>query len=119
LKPYSFGIKVPNIFTFSQPLTNPLKVGKTYILSFKVKGAPLNDGRANLVYSGYKKLGSGNITSKGDRGDVKRDTQEVRESKVERAKYSGGANWVDVTKEFTVKFDKKELADVKIRNLND
>jgi len=105
-------IKIPNIFTFSQPLTNPLKVGKTYILSFKVKGAQINNGRANLLYSGLKKLGTGEIISKGERGDVKRDIREARESKVESATYSGGSNWVDVKKEFTVKFDEKDLADV-------
>jgi hypothetical protein len=105
-------IKVPNIFTFSQQLTNPLKVGKTYILSFKVKGAQLNNGRANLLYSGYKKLGTGEIISKGERGDVKRDLRQLREQKAESATYSGGSNWVDVKKEFTVKFDEKELADI-------
>jgi hypothetical protein len=105
-------IKIPNIFTFSQPLTNPLKVGKTYILSFKVKGAQINNGRANLLYSGIKKLGTGEIISKGERGDVKRDIREARENKVESATYSGGSNWVDVKKEFTVKFDNKDLADV-------
>ena len=105
-------IKLPNVFTFSQPLTNPLKVGKTYILSFKVKGAQINNGRANLLYSGLKKLGTGEIISKGERGDVKRDIREARENKVESATYSGGSNWVDVKKEFTVKFDEKELADI-------
>jgi len=105
-------IKVPNIFTFSQQLTNPLKVGKTYILSFKVKGAQLNNGRANLLYGGFKQLGTGEIISKGDRGDVKRDNRQVRENQIESAPFSGGANWVDVKKEFTVKFDNKDLADI-------
>lgn len=104
-------IKSPNVFTFSQEL-KPLKVGKTYILSFKVKGAQINNGRANLLYEGYKRLGSGDVISKGDRGDVKRDIREVREYKVEGATYSGGSNWVDVKKEFTVKFENKDLADI-------
>lgn len=105
-------IKVPNIFTFSQQLTNPLKVGKTYVLSFKVKGAQINNGRANLVYSGLKKIGTGEVISKDERGAVKRDLKEVRENMVETATYTGGSNWVDVKKEFTVKFDDKELADI-------
>jgi hypothetical protein len=105
-------IKTPNVFTFSQELTKPLKVGKTYILSFKVKGASINDGRVSLVYLGAKKVGTGEIISKGDRGDVKRDLREVRESKSETATYSGGSKWVDVKKEFTVKFDEKELAEL-------
>ena len=105
-------IKVPNIFTFSQQLTNPLKVGKTYVLSFKVKGTQINNGRANLVYSGLKKVGTGEVISKDERGAVKRDLKEIRENKVETATYTGGSNWVDVKKEFTVKFDEKELADI-------
>jgi hypothetical protein len=105
-------IKLPNVFTFSQQLTNPLKVGKTYILSFKVKGAQINNGRTNLLYSGYKKLGTGEVVSKGERGVVNRDIRELRENKIESVTYSGGSNWVDVKKEFTVKFDNKDLADV-------
>jgi hypothetical protein len=40
---------------------------------------------------------------------VKKDTRVVSENKVESASYTGGSNWVDVKKEFTVKFDEKEL----------
>jgi hypothetical protein len=105
-------IKLPNVFTFSQPLSNSLKVGRTYVLSFKVKGAQVNIGRVILVYGGSKKLGTGEIISKGERGDVKRDLSTVRENKVEGLNFSGGSNWVEVKKEFTVKFDTKELADV-------
>ena len=105
-------IRTPNIFTFSQSVSKPLKVGRTYVLSFKVKGAQVNSGRANLVYGVSKKLGTGEIISKGDRGDVKRDLSTVRENKVEGLNFSGGSNWVEVKKEFTVKFDNKELADV-------
>ena len=105
-------IKTPNVFTFSQSLTNPLKVGKTYVLSFKVKGAQIINGRASLTYRGYKNLGTGEVISKDERGAVKRDLKEIRENKVEAATYTGGSNWVDVKKEFTVKFDEKELADI-------
>jgi hypothetical protein len=105
-------IKTPSVFTFSQAIRNPLKVGKTYVLSFKVKGTQINNGRANLVYNGLKNLGTGEVVSRGERGDVKRDIKEIRESNVESATYTGGPNWVDVKKEFTVKFDEKELADI-------
>ena len=105
-------IRTPNVFTFSQSVSKPLKVGKTYVLSFKVKGAQVNSGRANLVYEARKKLGTGEIISKGDRGDVKQDLSTVREAKAEGLNFSGGSNWVEVKKEFTVKFDNKELAEV-------
>ena len=82
------------------------------MLSFKVKGAQVNSGRANLVYGVRKTLGTGEIISKGDRGDVKRDLSKVSEGKAEGLNFSGGSNWVEVKKEFTVKFDNKELADV-------
>jgi hypothetical protein len=105
-------IQAPNMFTFSQSVSKPLKVGRTYVLSLKVKGAQVNSGRVNLVYGVRKKLGTGEIISKGDRGDVKRDLSTVRESKSEGLNFSAGSNWVEVKKEFTVKFDNKELADV-------
>ena len=105
-------IQSPNIFTFSQGLSKPLKVGKTYVLSLKVKGAQVNSGRVNLVYGAEKNVGTGEIISKGDRGDVKRDLKRIREHKVESLNFSGGSNWVEVKKEFTVKFDNKDLADI-------
>jgi hypothetical protein len=105
-------IKTPNVFTISQKLKNPLKVGKTYVLSFKVKGAQFNNASANLNYLGVKKVGTGKIISKGERGDAKKDNQQMRENKVESALYSASPTWLDVKKEFTVKFDKEELADV-------
>ena len=57
-------------------------------------------------------MGTGEIISKGDRGDVKRDLSTVSENNAEGLNFSGGSNWVEVKKEFTVKFDNKELADV-------
>lgn len=105
-------IKPANIFTFSQGLSKPLKVGKTYVLSLKVKGAQVNSGRVNLVYGVNKRMGTGEIISKGERGDVKKDLSWAREHKVESLNFSGGSNWVEVKKEFTVKFDNKDLADI-------
>jgi hypothetical protein len=105
-------IKSPNTFTLFQQLTKPLKVGKTYILSFKVKGSQIKNGQANIVYKGSKNLGTGDVISKDERDAVKRDNRLVSEDKVESASYTGGSNWVDVKKEFTVKFDEKDLETV-------
>ena len=105
-------INTPNIFTFMQKIETPLKVGKTYVLSFKVKGAQITNGRANLFYQGFKQIGTGNVISRGDRGDVKVDGRAVGENIVESATYTGGPNWIEVKKEFTIKFNNKELADV-------
>lgn len=105
-------IRSPDIFTFFQKLSKPLKVGKTYVLSFKVKGAQVNSGNVNLFYEVRKRGGTGEIISKGERGDVKRDITKMRENKAVRLSFSGGSNWVEVKKEFTIKFDNKGLADV-------
>jgi hypothetical protein len=105
-------IRSPNIFRFYQDLTTQLKVGKTYILSFKVKGANMTNGIASVIYGAGKALGSGEIISRGDRGDVKRDIRNVNETKSETVTYTGGSKWVEVKKEFTVKFDNKDMSDV-------
>jgi hypothetical protein len=105
-------IRSPNIFRFYQDLTTQLKVGKTYILSFKVKGANMTNGIASVIYGAGKALGSGEIISRGDRGDVKRDIRNVNETKSETVTYAGGSKWVEVKKEFTVKFDNKDMSDV-------
>lgn len=105
-------IKTPNVFLMWQMLSKPLKVGKTYILSFKSKGTQISNGQANIVYGVRKTVGTGEIISRGDRGDVKRDLGQIDEYKFEKANFSGGSNWVDVKKEFTVKFDNKQLSDI-------
>jgi len=104
-------IRTPNIFTFSQPLTTALKVGKTYVLSFKVKGAQIIKGSATVFYQGQKVTGTGEVT-RGDRGEVKKNISAVNENKNESVSFTGTPNWVEVKKEFTVKFDNKGLQDV-------
>lgn len=104
-------IQTPNVFRIIQRIEPPLSVGKTYVLSFKVKGAQITNGAASLSYRGTKTIGTGAVT-RGDRGDAKIDSREVWDVQVERATYTGGPNWVEVKKEFTVKFDNKELSDL-------
>ena len=108
-----FLIKSPNVFTFTQKLTTPFKVNKTYVLSFKVKGAQINNARATIVYTGFLKLGSGAVVSSGSRGGVAKDLSDINEDHAESVTYTGGSNWVEVKKEFTVKLDAKELEGVR------
>jgi len=105
-------IKSPNFFSVKQDITKPLKVGKTYILTLKVKGSQVSNGRATILFRGLKKVGTGAIISKDDRGAVKRDYKEIREAISEHAPFAGGSNWTEVKKEFTVKFEAKDLADI-------
>ena len=105
-------IKAPNVFTFSQRLTTPFKVNKTYVLSFKVKGAQINNARAIIVYTGSIKIGNGAVASSGSRGGMTRDMRDFNESHAESVTYTGGSDWVEVKKEFTVKLIAKELEGV-------
>lgn len=102
----------PNIFTISQKITTPLKIGKTYVLSLKVKGAQIINGRAILNYDAEKKLGANTIVSRGDRGAVQIQQNKVGDKNFVSISFTGGQNWVEVKKEFTVSFNKKELSDV-------
>ena len=103
-------IFTPNRFIVSQVLPQPLKVGKTYILTFKVRGAQVSDGVAELTFSGYKKLGEDKLV-RGERGAVSKQLNDLKESKFESTTFSAGANWSEVKKEFAIKFENKELND--------
>lgn len=106
-------ILTPNVYSFDQGLNKPLKVGKTYVFSFKVKGAQLSNGLVNIVYRGSKKTGTDEVISRDERGGVKIVKGSIiDEDKLETTNFSAGSNWVEVKKEFTVKFDKKDLADL-------
>jgi hypothetical protein len=47
---------------------------------------------------------------RGARGPVKKQLNEARETKTDPATFSVGANWNDFKKDFTIKFDNKDLA---------
>ena len=98
----------PNYFEVSQTLGNPLQVGKTYILTFKARGSQVSAAKATLQFSGLKQLAEATVV-RGDRGAVKKQLNEVKETKKLPETFSPGANWSEVRKEFAVKFDNKDL----------
>lgn len=102
-------ILTPNIFELSQSISAPLKVGKTYTLAFKSRGTQVSNASATLQYRGVMKLGE-DIIVKGDRGAVKKQLNQAEETKLDTAPFSAGTNWNEFKKDFTVKFDKKELS---------
>lgn len=100
-----------NFFLISQAGSSQLKTGKTYILTFKVKGAKVTDGVLSIDYIGYKKLSDEKI-ERIDRGAVKITKNEARQLKVETVPFNPGPQWSEVKKEFTPKFEDKDLADL-------
>jgi hypothetical protein len=98
----------PNAFEVTQTLNTPLQVGKTYILTFKTRGAQVNAATATLQFRGLKQLGEDRIV-RGDRGAVKKELNKAEETKRLPETFSPGANWSEVRKEYAIKFDNRDL----------
>lgn len=88
-----------------------MKVGSNYTLTFKVKGK-FSDGQAFIGWTGFKKLSEARVTQ-GDRGSANVQVNEAREEQGEAIKFSGGAAWVEVRKDFKVFLRNKDLQDLK------
>ena len=100
-----------NFFSMTQEGRSPLNTGKTYVFSMKVKGNKVNDASALIYYRGNKKLSEEKI-ERGDRGSAKETRNEAQQAKVESVPFSPGSQWSEVRKEFTVKFENKDLTDL-------
>ncbi|MEI6493513.1 MAG: VCBS repeat-containing protein [Verrucomicrobiota bacterium] len=100
-----------NLFSTTQTGRSPLKTGKTYVFTMKVKGSKVNSADVEIVYTGYKKLSEEKI-ERGDRGSASVKKNEARQEKRELIPFSAGPAWAEVRKEFTVKFENKDLADL-------
>ena len=113
IKPENSILGPANFFTLTQPTEGrpPLKTGKTYVFSMKVKGNKVNDAAAIISYGGYKKLSEDKIEHD-DRGGAKVTRNDARESKMETIPFSAGPQWAEVRKEFAVKFANKDLSDL-------
>lgn len=100
-----------NFFQMLQSGRSPLKTKTTYIFSMKVKGAKASEAGVSIDYYGQKKLSEDKI-ERGDRGAaiVKKNIAEERKN--ELIKFGVGPQWTEVKKEFTVKFDDKNLTDL-------
>lgn len=100
-----------NFFQMVQTGRTPLKTKQTYVFSMKVKGAKVLDAAVRIEYSAQKKLSEDKI-ERGDRGSATIKKNEAEEKNSELFKLNPGAQWTEVRKEFTVKFDNKDLADL-------
>ncbi len=84
------------------------EIGKTYTVSFQVKGAKVRNGKVNMGYSGYKKLGESRI-ERGERGAARVINDHIYGRQDLTFDFRPGATWATVSKEITIKFDNQEL----------
>ncbi|MEI8311295.1 MAG: VCBS repeat-containing protein [Verrucomicrobiota bacterium] len=99
-----------SFFNIMQSGRSQLKTGKTYIFTAKVKGSKVSEASVNIHYSGYKKLSEEKI-ERLERG-VKVMKNEAQQWKIETVPFNPGPQWSEVKKEFTPKFEDKDLADL-------
>ena len=93
-----------NLFILRQSSLN-LQIGKTYVLSFDVKGSRVANSRVVFGFRGLKRLGEDRIT-RGARGAVEKDRNVISETVIESFNYTVGGGWTTVTKEFRIAFPK-------------
>ncbi|MEO8206365.1 MAG: VCBS repeat-containing protein [Chthoniobacterales bacterium] len=89
------------------------KVGSTYTLSFRTKGNKARSCLAKVVYTASK-LGETKLQAIGDRRSVAIVQNNLADIAFEEVPFVPGAHWSEVKKEFTIKFEKKEVKDFKV-----
>lgn len=102
----------PNLFILQQTGRLRFEPGKTYELSFRVKGAGATNCFARVVYRGFKRLGEDRIT-RGERGSAVVERAEANEINSDDVRFSPSASWSEVKKDFRVSFKDRNLADLK------
>ena len=100
-----------NFFSTVQSGRSPLKTGTSYIFSMRVKGNKVNDASVVIAYNGFKTLSEAKI-ERGERNAATVKKNEARQNKMESIPFNPGTQWSEVRKEFTVKFEDKDLSDL-------
>ena len=105
-------VKMPgNVFVIRKPLPE-LKLGSSYTLSFKSKGASVSALKWTLGWRGSKKLAQDKIET-GDRNSQKVTVFEAHEEKDVSGTPNGGGTWTANNKTFKLeKFRDKNLSDL-------
>ncbi len=108
-------LSAPNFFGLRQSVK--LKVGQTYTISFRARGARASNAQVEVHYLGVKRLGEMKTQAAG-RGEavVILDRNEVREEIFKPLPVSVGGNWVPVSTDFKVDFTKPELNELETVN---
>ena len=89
----------------------PLKTKKPYLLSMRMKGNGVSEGTIVIGYWGSKELSEAKQIH-GARDSVSLQLNRREEWKTEVIKFTPGAQWGEMKKEFTVKFNNKDLDDL-------
>ena len=100
-----------HVFVVQNVPTAPLKVGGTYQLSFKVKGAGVKDARFIMAYYGRVENAPVKIEH-GERDTAKIIRDESTEIGMEPGTFSPTPQWTAVTKTFKCHFQKPALKDL-------
>ncbi len=83
-----------------------LEIGKTYTLSFQIKGSGVSNGSVILGWRGFKQLGEERIV-RGERGAVKKEKNSITDSDQDAFDFRPSATWSSVTRQFKVEFKKE------------
>ncbi len=100
-----------NVARVRQELRAPLVPGKSYTLSFKVRGNQVSNAQMYFRTSGTKRFGEDRVTI-GERGRASRERNEETGYFVESTKFNPGGSWTEVKRTFTIRFKEKELSDL-------
>ncbi len=93
-----------NFFILRQPVQ--MEIGKTYTLSFQVKGSKVSNGTVNIGWRGFKQLGEDRLV-RGERGAVKRERNALTDNDTESSDFRPGATWSTVSKTVKIEFKKE------------
>lgn len=100
-----------NFGSVRQALRAPLIPGKSYTLTFKVRGNKVSNAACHINAQGVKRFGE-DRRIEGERGRVTVQRNTAEETFTDIVTFNPGGSWTEVKKTFTVKFRDKELADL-------
>ena len=83
-----------------------MEIGKTYDLSFRVKGSKVANAVYRLGWRGYKKTGEDRLI-RGERGAVRRERNEIIDTEIRSHDFRPSGNWSYVSKDFKIEFKKE------------
>jgi hypothetical protein len=83
------------------------EIGKTYTLSFQVKGSGISNGSVILGWRGFKQIGEDRIV-RGERGAVTKQRNAIADGDQDSFDFRPSANWSKVTRQFKVEFKKEK-----------
>lgn len=90
-----------NFFVLRQRVQ--LEIGKTYNLSFQVKGNKVSNASYWVGWSGSKKLGEARVI-RGERGAIRRESNAIYDENEQSADFLPAGNWSNISKSFKIEF---------------